>query len=109
VKATGNGYLWVFDNTQKNTALIYPQNCGADCGNAITAGHEIYLPDQLKRGLFAGTGRGQETLLFLVTSLPERENAVRIASRFGPNPVVKASGGTVSENWGFDSVTYKIQ
>lgn len=107
MEASGNGYLWVFEERSDGYVPIYPENCPSKCGNDIRAEENYLFPDRKHRVLFAGDRPGSETLLFMVTSSEELSAAQQIALRFD-NGIPKASSGSRGPNWGYAKVSYII-
>ena len=108
IESSGNGYVWIFEKRSQGFALIYPENCPAECGNNISVKQGLHLPDQQRRALFAGMHAGEEHLLFLVTSSNDSDSAKKLAGRFENASIPKASEGIAKDNWGYREISYRV-
>ena len=70
IDVTGNGYLWIYElKNTKMYSLIYPNIKNYTYKNEIYIGETFSFSDKNGITIFAGEKEGEETLLFVVTSI----------------------------------------
>lgn len=110
IYATGNGYIYVYELTEEqHYSRIYPGISVSRYYNEINAGERFIFPDRNDYALFAGEKEGDETLLFVVTSVRNENSANEIANRMTKVFLGKAGVKKRENNWGVAKITYKIR
>jgi hypothetical protein len=109
INSNGNGYIWCFgyDPNVHGYELIYPVTGNID--NYISVDQSYEFPDSNHISLFSGEAKGEEKILFVVTSGKDGNLAREIAAKVGDTAIVKAYSDPSRPIWGYSELTYEIR
>jgi hypothetical protein len=106
IVSNGNGYLWIYEITNKDYKLIFPIGRLEDA-NAITADKPFEFPAGY--ALVAGKIAKKEKYCFLVTSINNEEDANGIMHLLFPQGKAKGEVTNVKKSWGARTIEVDVR
>ena len=109
VNSTGNGYLWIYELTNDfQYKLIFPETITCKMSNEINVGVPFKFPSD-ECVITTGNEEGEESLLFIVTSIQNEDFAQKLANKMSKSIIGKAAISKKEYNWGVSKLLYTIR